>query len=206
MSGTTVRIVTSMTEVSQADWDALAGGGSPFLEWDWLASLEEAGCVSPETGWSPHHILVEEDGGLVGACPLYLKGHSEGEFVFDYQWAFAAQEAGLIYYPKLLVAVPFTPATGVRFLTAPGAPRTALIHAMGEALKSLCGENNLSSVHVNFCTPEEVEALRPLGFLERVGLQFMWENRGYRNFEDYLAEFRSKRRTKIRREQKGDDQ
>ena len=169
MSKLTIRIVDALTSDLQAGWDAMARGAGPFLEWDWLASLEEAGCVCTDTGWGPHHILVEDDGRLVGACPLYLKGHSEGEFVFDYQWAHAAYSAELPYYPKLLVAVPFTPATGIRFLTAPGVDRGALIRIMAEALIAVCEQNELSSVHVNFCTQEEIDVLEPLGFLHRVG-------------------------------------
>ena len=202
MAQFTLRTVTSIAELDQGQWDGLVDGESPFLEWGWLASLEEAGCATPETGWAPHHLVVEADGKLAAACPMYLKGHSEGEFVFDYQWAHAAQSAGVPYYPKLLVAVPFTPATGIRFLTAPGLDRPGLIRTMGEALVDLCRDNQLSSVHVNFCRPDEVEALRPLGFLERVGMQYHWENKSYGSFEDYLAGFRSKRRTKIRRERK----
>ncbi len=202
MGNIEVRIVKELSSLKREDWDALVGAESPFLEWDWLASLEEAGCVSAENGWAPHHIVVEENGRLVGACPLYLKGHSEGEFVFDYQWAHAAYSAELAYYPKLLVAVPFTPATGIRFLTAPCVERAALIRLMGETLISICEQNGLSSVHVNFCRQDEIEALEPLGFLHRMGLQYHWENKGYETFEDYLSQFRSKRRTKIRRERK----
>jgi predicted N-acyltransferase len=202
MSDWQVRIVNDISTLERAQWDALVGAESPFLEHDWLASLEEAGCVRPERGWAPHHIAVEEDGRLIAACPLYLKGHSEGEFVFDYEWAHAAMSAGIEYYPKLLVAVPFTPANGIRFLTVPGARRPELIRIMGEVLKHVCEQNGLSSIHVNFCRPDEVEALRALGFLERVGLQYHWENHGYASFEDYLGAFRSKRRTKIRHERK----
>jgi predicted N-acyltransferase len=202
MSHWEIRIVHDLRSVERARWDALVGAESPFLEWDWLAGLEEAGCVRPERGWAPHHLLVESGGRLLGACPLYLKGNSEGEFVFDHEWAYAAERAGQSYYPKLLVAVPFTPANGMRLLTAPGAERPALLRAMGEALARLCRENALSSVHVNFCRADEVEALGEAGFLERRGLQYHWENRGYATFEDYLAAFRSKRRTKIRRERR----
>ncbi|MCZ6842055.1 MAG: GNAT family N-acetyltransferase [SAR324 cluster bacterium] len=202
MSSLNVRIVNQLSADLKESWDALVGEESPFLEWDWLASLEEAGCVSAETGWAPHHILVEDDGRLVGACPLYLKGHSEGEFIFDYQWAHAAHSAQLNYYPKLLVAVPFTPAAGIRFLTLPGMDRVALIRVMGQTLITICNQNEISSVHVNFCSQDEIEALEPLGFLHRMGLQYHWENKGYSVFEDYLSEFRSKRRTKIRRERK----
>jgi hypothetical protein len=202
MSDWQVRIVQDISGLDPAQWDALVGAESPFLEWGWLASLEEAGCVRPDRGWGPHHIVVEQDGRLIAACPLYLKGHSEGEFVFDYEWAHAAQSAGIDYYPKLLVAVPFTPANGMRFLTAPGQPRAELLRAMGEVLKHIADQNGLSSIHVNFCRADEVEVLRGLGFLERVGMQYHWENHGYGSFEDYLGAFRSKRRTKIRHERK----
>jgi hypothetical protein len=100
------------------EWNALVGAESPFLEWEWLASLEDAGCVGPETGWAPRPLLLREAGRLVAACPLYVKGNSEGEFVFDFGWADAAGRAGIDYYPKLLVGVPFTPVTGARLLTA----------------------------------------------------------------------------------------
>jgi len=202
MSDWQVRIVNDITTVAREQWDALVGEESPFLEWDWLASLEESGCVRAERGWAPHHLVAESEGKLVAACPLYLKGNSEGEFVFDHEWAYAAQGADIDYYPKLLVAVPFTPANGMRFLTAPGAPRAELLRLLGEVLKQVCAQNEISSVHVNFCRPDEVAALRELGYLERVGLQYHWENHGYANFEDYLAAFRSKRRTKIRHERK----
>jgi hypothetical protein len=190
----------SLAQVPRAEWDGLTGGESPFLEWDWLASLEEAGCACAETGWAPHHLLVRQGAELIGACPLYLKTHSEGEFVFDHPWAYAARSAGIPYYPKLLAAVPFTPASGTRLLTRPGQDRTALLRAMGAALIQLGRDHGLSSIHVNFCTEEERDALAPLGFLERIGHQFHWKNRGYRDFEDYLSAFRSKRRNTIRRE------
>ena len=202
MADVTIRISHDLTQEPREPWQRLATGESPFLEWDWLASLEASGCATEETGWSPHHLLAERDGELVGAAPLYLKNHSEGEFVFDYQFANAAHGAGIAYYPKMLIGIPFTPATGVRFLTAPGEPRTPLIQAMGETLRQLCIQNELSSVHVNFCTEEESQVLQPLGYLERMGMQYQWQNKGYASFEDYLGEFRSKRRTKIRRERR----
>src|SRR5574341_895460 len=199
---TQISLVHRLADVPRAEWDALADGDSPFLEWDWLASREEAGCATAETGWAPHHVLVRRGERLVGACPLYLKGHSEGEFIFDHQWAAAARGAGIAYYPKLLVAVPFTPAAGTRFLTLPGEDRPELVRKMGAALIQVCRENGVSSVHVNFCQEDEAAALAPLGYVERLGFQYQWENRGYRDFEDYLAAFRSKRRTKIRRERR----
>ncbi|MSQ46895.1 MAG: N-acetyltransferase [Deltaproteobacteria bacterium] len=195
-----VKVLQSMTEVQRTDWDLLVGDGSPFMEWDWLACMEEAHCIAPKTGWQPQHLVVYDDGRLVAGCPLYLKSHSMGEFVFDHAWADAAQRAGIEYYPKMLVAAPFTPATGVRFLTVPGGDRPALIRMLGQALQSVCKQNDLSSVHVNFCLPDEAEALADIGYLKRVGLQYQWQNHGYQTFDDYLAHFRTKRRNQIKRE------
>ena len=196
----TVNIHSRMAEIDQSSWDALVGDGSPFLEWDWLDGLERTGCVSPETGWVPQHVVVKDGERLVAACPLYIKSHSQGEFVFDHQWAHAARSAGIAYYPKMLVAVPFTPATGIRLMTAPGADRPALVALMGGALLKMCEQTGLSSVHVNFCGADEISPLREAGFLERVGMQYHWENHGFQEFEDYLRLFRSKRRNKLRRE------
>ena len=197
-----LEVLPGLGGVDPAEWDTLAGDGSPFLEWGWLASLEESGCVRPETGWMPQHLLLREKKTLVGACPLYVKGNSLGEFVFDHGWAEAAEQAGIRYYPKLLVASPFTPATGARFLIRPGVDRPAIIRTLGAALKELCTENGFSSVHVNFCLPEEVSALESVGFERRTGYQFQWRNAGWGSFEEFLAAFRSKRRTQIRRERR----
>ncbi|HVN85176.1 MAG TPA: GNAT family N-acetyltransferase, partial [Candidatus Binatia bacterium] len=198
-----VQLLRAIEEVDAVEWDALVGDGSPFLEWDWLASLEDSGCVAGRTGWLPQHLVVRDGrGNLLAACPLYLKGHSMGEFVFDHEWAAAAQRAGIEYYPKMLVAVPFTPAAGDRFLTAPGSGRPALIRALAQALRDICDRNDFSSVHVNFCQSDEVAALHEVGFVERVGFQYQWRNAGYRTFDDYLDHFRSKRRNQIKREQR----
>lgn len=195
-----VKVIKTMNEVDRESWDALVGDGSPFLEWDWLAAMEEARCVTSKTGWQPQHLTIYDKNRLMAACPLYVKGHSMGEFVFDHAWADAAQRAGIEYYPKLLVAPPFTPATGVRFLTAPDADRPALIRLLGQTLQEVCTENEISSVHVNFCLPDETEVLEQIGFLKRVGIQYQWLNHEYRVFDDYLAHFRSKRRNQIKRE------
>ena len=195
-----VKVLKTMLDTTREQWDALVGEGSPFLEWDWLASMEESRCVTSRTGWQPQHLAVFDDDQLIAACPLYLKGHSMGEFVFDHSWADAAERAGISYYPKMLVAAPFTPATGVRFLTAPGADRLMLIRLLGQTLQEVCRQNEISSVHVNFCLEDETEILEDLGYLKRVGLQYQWLNHGYQMFEDYLAHFRTKRRNQIKRE------
>ncbi len=200
MSGLQVKILNSLQEVGRDEWDALVADGSPFLEWDWLACLEESQCVLAKTGWQPQHLTVYDNDRLIAACPMYLKGHSMGEFVFDHAWADAAQRAGIHYYPKILVAAPFTPATGVRFLTASGSDRKGLIQILGKTLREVCERNSLSSVHVNFCLPDEAEALSQIGYLKRVGIQYQWLNHNYQTFDDYLAHFRSKRRNQIKRE------
>jgi predicted N-acyltransferase len=197
-----VRIISRIREVKQADWDQLVGSGSPFLRWDWLDSLEATGCVGERTGWLPQHLIVEREGELVGGCPVYLKSHSMGEFVFDYEWAEYARRTGIRYYPKILAGVPFTPVTGSRFLTDSREERRPMVRLMGQALAGLAADHRLSSVHVNFCLEEEKGILEEIGFLPRVGLQFHWTNRGYGSFDHYLESFRSERRNKIRRERR----
>lgn len=200
-----VKIIHSLQTVARDAWDALVGDGSPFLEWDWLACLEESECVTAAAGWQPQHLTVYEGDRLLAACPLYLRGDSMGEFVFDQTWADAAHRAKIEYYPKLLAAVPFTPATGVRLLTAPGSDRPALLRLLGRALQEVCTQNGISSVHVNFCLDDEAEALTEVGYLKRVGMQYQWRNHGYRTFDDYLAHFRTKRRNQIKREMREPD-
>jgi len=197
-----VETLSGVREVPAAEWNALVGDESPFLEWEWLASLEDAGCVGGATGWSPRPIAVRDRGRLVAAVPLYVKTHSEGEFVFDWGWADAAERAGIPYYPKLLVGVPFTPVTGARFLVAQGERRAEWIARLGAALVDLCRESDLSGVHVNFCRADEIAALREIGFELRVGVQYHWKNAGYASLDDWLARFRSKRRNQIRRERR----
>jgi predicted N-acyltransferase len=197
-----IRIVRKIAEVGRKAWDDLARGCSPFLRWDWLDSFEQTGCVTEETGWLPHHLIVERGDALIAACPMYLKLHSMGEFVFDWEWADAAQRAGIQYYPKILVGVPFTPVTGQRFLTAPAEDRPQLVQFIGQALRKIASDNKISSVHVNFCLLDEREALESVGFVPRSGIQYHWLNRGFGSFDDYLGSFRSERRNKIKRERR----
>jgi hypothetical protein len=195
-------LLESVREIPRVEWNALVGDESPFLEWEWLASLEEAGCVGGGSGWAARPLVLREGGRLVAACPLYVKGNSEGEFVFDWGWADAAQRAGIAYYPKLLVGVPFTPVTGARFLTAPGADRPARIRELAGALRELCLANELSSVHVNFLRDDERLELERAGFLSRLGFQYHWKSRGFASFDDYLASLTSKRRNQAKRERR----
>ena len=198
---TEIALVRRIADIDREAWDELVGpAGSPFLEWDWLDALEQSGCVTSKTGWTPYHLTVRENGRLIAAAPMYLKGHSQGEFVFDHTWAEAAERAGMTYYPKLLVAVPLTPATGQRILTHPERSRAPLLELVAQALRDVCTSNDISSVHVNFCAADEIAPLRDAGFLHRQGLQYHWHNRGYATFDDYLAAMRSKRRTQARHE------
>jgi predicted N-acyltransferase len=197
-----IRLEEGIASLPKDEWDALVGNESPFLEWAFLASLEDAGTLGEEAGWSPKPLVARENGRIVAACPLYAKTNSEGEFVFDYSWADASYRAGINYYPKLLVGVPFSPVSGSRFLVHPDADRTIWIERLGAALREICRANDISSVHVNFCLPNEAEALKQLGFHTRIGLQYHWHNQGYRDFEGYLGAFRSKRRNQIRRERR----
>ena len=198
----TVRVIRKVAEVEREPWDSLADGATPFMKWDWLNSLEQSGCVDEQTGWLPHHLVAENAGGLVAVCPMYVKLHSMGEFVFDYEWADAAHRAGIRYYPKMLVGVPFTPVTGRRFLTADAEDRGALIRLLGQALAKIAADNKISSVHVNFCLADERQALEQVGFSPRMGIQFHWQNRNFSSFDDYLGGFRSDRRNKVKRERR----
>ena len=202
VDGITLRVIQKVAAVERGQWDALAADATPFMKWDWLDSLEQAGCVNEKTGWLPHHIVVEKGGSLIAACPMYLKLHSMGEFVFDYEWAEAAHQAGIQYYPKMLVGIPFTPVTGHRFLTAAGEDRGQSICFMGQALAKIAADNKISSAHVNFCLADEREALEQVGFLSRTGIQFHWQNRRFGSFDDYLGSFRSDRRNKVKRERR----
>jgi len=197
-----IKIVQKVCEIQRDIWDGLLGSASPLMKWDWLDSFEQTGCVSEETGWLPHHLVVEAGSRIVAVCPMYLKLHSMGEFVFDWEWAEAAHRVGIQYYPKMLVGVPFTPVTGPRFLTASGEDRKSLIRLMGQALAKVAKDNKISSIHVNFCLADEQEVLEEVGFFPRAGLQFHWQNQSFRTFDDYLGSFRSDRRNKIKRERR----
>ncbi|HEY6394283.1 MAG TPA: GNAT family N-acetyltransferase [Candidatus Binataceae bacterium] len=198
-----ISILEGIEKIARADWDSmLSPDDSPFVEWDWLAAMEQSRSAVRATGWAPYHLVVRTGAKrrTVAACPLYLKTHSMGEFVFDHGWADAADRAGIEYFPKLVVGVPFTPHTGRRFLTARGVDRSATMTVLARALITICAENKLSSVHVNFCEPDEAALLKPLGFLERLGYQYHWHNAGFTTFDDYLNRLKHKRRTAVRHE------
>lgn len=197
-----VEIREGLAGIAPADWNALNPLGQPFLRHEFLAALEESGCVGAGTGWEPRHLLAREGGRLAGAVPLYAKTHSYGEFVFDWAWANAYLRAGLDYYPKLVAAVPFTPVTGPRLLAAPGALADRVRDRLLEAALALADEEGLSSLHWLFVSEPDRARLAGRGLLARRGHQFHWHNRGYRDFDDFLAAFPAQRRKKIRRERR----
>jgi predicted N-acyltransferase len=186
------RIAPAISAVEATTWDALAGEGDPFLGHAFLAWLEESGSVGDATGWTPLPILAERDGTVVAAAPAYLKAHSQGEYVFDHGWAEAWQRSGRDYYPKLLVAVPFTPVPGRRLL----GERPAIL----AALEAVAVQNRLSSAHVNFCDADDLDAGTARGWLRRDGIQYHWFNRGYASFDDFLGQLSSRKRKAIRKE------
>ena len=188
------------------EWDALAGPDDPFLEHAFLATLEASGSVGPDAGCVPRLVVAREGGRLVGAVPLYLKTNSHGEFIFDWGWADAAQRAGLRYYPKLVAAIPFTPATGRRLplLADAGTPEaTRITAALLAGVADVAREERASSVHFLFCTEHEKETLARQDYLPRLSLQFHWHNREpepFESFDDYLSTFRSRNRKEVRKE------
>jgi len=176
---------------------------NPFLSHAFLEALEASGCATGGTGWLPRHVLLEDDGGAVlGAVPAYLKSHSQGEYVFDHGWADAFHRAGGDYYPKLQISVPFTPATGRRFLTAAGVNREAGLQALAAGLVQVCKRTGASSVHATFLTRSEWESLGEIGYLQRTDQQFHWENKGYDSFDGFLADLASRKRKAIKKERR----
>ncbi len=193
---------TDIRDVDATAWNRLAGD-SPFLRHEFLAALERTACVGADTTWQPHHLLAHDtDAALVGALPLYIKHDSSGEFVFDWGWAHAYEQAGLEYYPKLVCAVPFTPATGHRLLIAAQADFQHVADTLLEAARQLCDRLQASSLHILFPTAAEQRLLADAGLHARKGCQFHWRNEGYSDFEGFLASFTSAKRKKARRERR----
>lgn len=196
-------LLDHLSDVTAAEWDAVAAPEQasgrpidPFTTYRFLAALEVSASTGEGTGWQARPLILRDGGELLAAVPLYVKSHSQGEYIFDHGWAEAFQRAGGRYYPKLQVAVPFTPATGRRFL-GPDEYRETLMHG----LIGLAAQNNLSSLHVTFCTEDEATALKGVeGTLHRVTQQYHWENRGYAVFDDFLADLSSRKRKAIRKE------
>ncbi len=202
-----IDVLADVAEVGAAVWDACAcpetaDSGRPFDPFTthrFLSALETSGSVGPGTGWSPRPIAASIDDQVIAVAPLYAKGHSQGEYIFDHSWAHAYENAGGQYYPKLQIAAPFTPATGRRLLTRPGYEATGQA-ALVQGAVQLAVENRLSSLHITFCTQAEAVAGAKMGLLHRTSQQFHWENPGYSDFDDFLRSLSSRKRKNIRRE------
>lgn len=198
----TIELVTQIDAVAAADWDACAGAGNPFVGHAFLKALEDSRSVGREAGWLPQHVVTRDAAGqIVAVVPMYLKGHSYGEYVFDHGWAEAYMRAGGRYYPKFQIAVPFTPVPGPRILVRPDAPpgtREAVI----ATLPQVAQRSHASSLHATFCTDTDRDAFAAAGYLIRQGLQFHWENRGYKSFDDFLATLSHSRRKSLKRERR----
>ena len=196
MTSHSARLVTSAAEVGAERWNALANPQRvaephPFITYEFFAALEQSGSASRKTGWQPAHLLAPD-----GLMPLYLKNHSQGEYVFDHAWAEALERAGGDYYPKLQCSVPFTPVTGRRLLTVDASAQESLLKTAAGALRQI----GASSLHITFLTGEEWQAAGRCGYLLRTGQQFHWENRGYDSFEQFLGELSSAKRKTLRKE------
>jgi len=190
------RMAGSVGELAADQWDALSGGGNPFMRHAFLSALEDSGSVGEGTGWLPAPLVIEDTGRLVAALPAYLKGHSQGEYVFDHSWVDAWERAGGSYYPKLQIAAPFTPASGPRLLTL----EPALAPHLLRFAEQFASANDLSSVHATFVEPGQVPLFKAAGWLIRHDIQFHWENRGYASFDEFLGQLASRKRRAIRKE------
>jgi predicted N-acyltransferase len=188
--------------IAPAEWNALRGTEQPFLRHEFLSALEHTRCVGPGTGWTPAYFTLRDTQGLAAAAPGYLKSHSWGEFVFDFSWAQAHARHGLEYYPKLVLGVPFTPATGARLLTRADLERGAVAGALIRSITDYAAAQALSSVHALFIDEADREALAADGWLLRRDCQFHWRNAGYASFEDYLGSFTAEKRKKAKRERR----
>nr|WP_325253680.1 GNAT family N-acetyltransferase [Amylibacter sp.] len=203
-----VTVIGSLEQIDAAEWDACACPEAaqgrpidPFTTHRFLLALERSGSVGEGSGWTPRHILARQGGKLIGVMPCYAKGHSQGEYIFDFNWAHAYENAGGAYYPKLQAAVPFTPATGRRFLTAVGHDEQAA-GALVQGAVQLAAQNELSSLHITFCTEAEALAGAAMGLLHRTGQQFHWFNDGYADFDGFLGALSSRKRKNIRKERR----
>jgi predicted N-acyltransferase len=201
----TLQVHDSLSAIGREAWDACAlQTGDPFVSFDFLHACEASGSAVPRQGWAGRHLTLtdDRDGRVIGIMPLWLKGHSQGEYVFDHSWADAYQRAGGRYYPKLLSAVPFTPATGPRLIAHPDADEGSVRETLIQGALALTERLDLSSLHVNFPTGAEWRQMGDQGLLLRQDMQFIWRNEGYSTFDDFLAALSSNRRKTIRRERR----
>jgi len=198
----TLQTCSSISDVSRKDWERLAGRANPFLRYEFFEALEQSGCTTPETGWHPCHLVFRQGGAVVGVAPGYLKSHSMGEYVFDWAWADAYQRYGLDYYPKLLIAVPFTPSRGPRLLLEPSVRAQLSGSVVAQLLDGVTDQLGAHSWHLLFPDERDQALLSHPDQLRRIGCQFHWHNRGYRDFDDFLAELTSRKRKSIRKERR----
>lgn len=216
-----IRACGSISEIGDSVWDSCANPVitdpdccipyDPFVAFSFLHALEESGSVSTRTGWAPYHLVIEEEGetpdgaqplGILGVVPMYLKNHSQGEYVFDYGWADAFERAGGRYYPKLQVSIPFTPATGRRILVKPQLNQEVLEDHLLSGCMQVAEKMKVSSIHITFAEKRQWERMGRLGFLQRTHKQFHWQNNGYGCFDDFLNDLSSKKRKNIKRERR----
>ncbi len=190
----------SLGNISATAWNAVTGTDYPFLRHEFLYGLEQTGCTRADTGWQPCHLLLRDGEGILAVLPLYLKSHSYGEYVFDWSWADAWQRSGLEYYPKLVSAIPFTPATGPRLCVRPGADTELAWGTALQAIAQFAHRRDISSWHLLFPEEEIASQLVQAGLHRRTATQFHWFNEGYQNFDDFLATFTSRKRKSLRRE------
>jgi predicted N-acyltransferase len=196
-----LQVLDSIASVTREAWDALLDeAATPFVRWDFLEALEATKCAAPRSGWVPRHLVAYRDGQLVAAAPAYVRTGSDGDFARDWGWASAASRAGLAYYPKLAITVPFTPCSGRRILVARGEDRERSVAAIAGLARDLCRREHLGSLQVLFPLAEEADELERAGLALRIDHQFHWQNDGYRTFDEFLARFRSKDRNAIKRE------
>ena len=193
--------VSSLADIEPQTWNALADSDNPFIQHDFLFALEKHDCLEP-WGWQSHHILATDGNRLAGACPAYIKSNSYGEFVFDWAWADAYHRNGLEYYPKLVIAAPFTPAFGPRLLATAGDDRNAIMQQLIQAAVEAVTDNSMSSAHWLFCNDRDIEQLQQAGMLIRSDFQYHWSNKDYENFDHFLSCLSSKKRKNIRRERR----
>lgn len=198
----TVDTCASIDEIAQADWDRLAGQANPFLRYEFFQALEQSGCTTTATGWQPCHLVFRVDGQIAGLAPAYLKTHSMGEYVFDWAWADAYQRHGLNYYPKLLIAIPFTPSQGPRLLLDPLLRNRLGDGRLRDLLDTVITRLDAHSWHLLFPNAADQALLGHGGELHRIGCQFHWHNREYGDFEDFLGQLTSRKRKSIRRERR----
>lgn len=197
-----IRAFDSIHDISEADWTRFSGTANPFLCHSFFRALEDSGCTSPATGWTPHHLAFYLDGALAGFAPAFLKTHSRGEYVFDWAWADAYQRYGLDYYPKLLLAIPFTPCQGPRLLLDRPLRDTLTPETLHAALDSVAVDAGAHSWHLLFPDAADQALLDHPNRLHRLGCQFHWHNHGYHSFDDFLAALTSRKRKSIRRERR----